>query len=156
MKESIAYQYQELHILGFLDCMKYIVTVKKYSAEHIKLLRKMPYSEYLKTTHWAMLKKAALSIAAHSCAMCHKNDTEIHVHHICYDNRGHEDVYKDVECLCAICHKGTHDIVNTYLKQNMYQLLNSKVMEVVNEEIYPFNITLDNKAGRFGLNRFNV
>ena len=156
MRESIAYQYEDGHILGFLDCLKYITTVKKYSKEHIRQLREMSYSEYLKTEHWALLKMATRSLYAHSCIMCGKNDVELHVHHIRYDTRGHEDVYKDVECLCVGCHKEIHDIVNRYLKGNIRQLFNSKVLGMANEEIYPFIIIKDSEGMRFGLERIRV
>lgn len=84
----------------------------------VSKLKKLPYSEYLKTEHWGKVRAAQMLIHKAVCQeQCHyeigeswyTNDWEsdIHVHHLTYENRGNER-YDDLVLLCAKHHEEWH------------------------------------------------
>lgn len=73
-------------------------------------LATMPYTEYLKTPHWATKRKEALDRASHRCTLCNAED-DLHVHHRTYERRGWEQP-DDLIVLCKDCHERFHDVID--------------------------------------------
>jgi 5-methylcytosine-specific restriction endonuclease McrA len=67
----------------------------------------MEYKEYLKSVHWQETKHKTLESAGYRCEVC-RADQELHVHHLTYENIGHEK-RKDLLVLCEICHTKEHN-----------------------------------------------
>lgn len=84
---------------------------KKFRAKekkaHVKKLKKLPYSEYLKSDHWLQLKEKIREIYK-TCVICNSR-RDLHVHHRSYTYRGkpNQEV-KDLILLCAECHNLFH------------------------------------------------
>lgn len=85
----------------------------------VKMLKEMPYEQYLQTIHWkyVRLSKIILSGAACAGAYCGKRNRsmwdelkKLHIHHKTYENRGCEEP-NDLVQLCDYCHKQEHDPV---------------------------------------------
>lgn len=74
--------------------------------ERIRILRSLPYSEYLKSEHWQSLRRTMLKRAGYRCQICNGRG-ELHVHHRTYENKGDER-YSDLIVLCAKCHETYH------------------------------------------------
>lgn len=79
---------------------------KHLSKTQIRRLRIMPYSEYLKTEHWQLLRKAALYRDKYKCRDC-GDKSKLEVHHRTYIRRGNERL-SDVISLCSECHEQRH------------------------------------------------
>jgi len=85
----------------------------------------MTQSEAYKTTHWKKLRKSLVTNNLEAvCVLCGKRKWKVlkksgakrsqfaaHLHHLHYDNLGHELV-SDVVILCPSCHSLLHDISN--------------------------------------------
>jgi len=69
-------------------------------------LRAMPYSEYLQTEHWSLVRMAALRRAKWRCQLCGNNGS-LDVHHNTYERRGCEEA-SDIIALCRPCHSKHH------------------------------------------------
>lgn len=80
------------------------------------LLLALPYSEYLKTDHWAKKRAEALFEASHRCSLCNA-DGELHCHHRTYKRLGFE-ARGDVICLCKDCHKVFHENRNAEMQRH--------------------------------------
>lgn len=66
------------------------------------------YDNYMKSQEWQQKRAVRLWIDRNTCQMCGSSE-HLEVHHVCsYSKLGHEDVYKDLICLCADCHKKVH------------------------------------------------
>ena len=65
------------------------------------------YVQYLKTKHWALLRKLMVSKDT-VCAMCGAKTENMQIHHISYDRIGHENKETDLIVLCSECHKKIH------------------------------------------------
>lgn len=61
---------------------------------------------YLKSEHWKCIREHALVEAGFYCRCCGSNK-RLTVHHIIYDNIGHEKD-EDLKVLCWSCHKEIH------------------------------------------------
>lgn len=70
-------------------------------------LRSMPYWQYLKTTHWQLVRQRALVAAGHQCFYCGATEP-LDVHHLSYKRRGCE-YDEDLIVLCRVCHQTEHD-----------------------------------------------
>ncbi len=70
---------------------------------------RLPYGEYLNTTHWTRTRQLALEHYGTSCQLCGTRERPIHVHHrASWDrSRGNERL-TDVTVLCEICHHRYH------------------------------------------------
>jgi hypothetical protein len=88
------------------------------TGDTVETLRSMPYTDYLKTRHWARVRAAALLIHGGRCQekddfqsgdswYSGLGDIDIHVHHLSYENRGRER-YEDIVLLCSMHHKQWH------------------------------------------------
>lgn len=81
-------------------------------------LSKMPYDDFLRTKYWSILKRFKLLKAKYSCELCGMKNTELHVHHKTYDNRGSE--YRnlnDIIVVCSMCHRRIHNIKETAVNE---------------------------------------
>lgn len=76
------------------------------SGEDPDELRKMPYWQYLRTDHWAIVRRRALATADHRCFYCGATD-HLDVHHLTYRRRGCE-LDEDLIVLCRVCHVAEH------------------------------------------------
>lgn len=65
------------------------------------------YDSYLKGKHWKLKKKEFYNHNERKCVKCGKT-TELHVHHMTYENIGNESL-SDLICLCRDCHNKVHD-----------------------------------------------
>jgi hypothetical protein len=74
-------------------------------------MTKSEYKKYLCSSHWKNLRKEFLKCSP-DCYRCHlprwlaviAYDQDLHVHHITYENLGHE-LREDLEALCRRCHE---------------------------------------------------
>lgn len=71
-------------------------------------IRRMPYTDFLRTLYWFAVSSVAKSKAGMRCQTC--NETAmISAHHRTYDCHGREHVsLNDLTCLCDPCHKLFH------------------------------------------------
>lgn len=76
------------------------------SDERLAALRSMPYSDYLQTPEWRLVRECALDAAGRRCQVCNTGDG-LEVHHRAYERRGRE-VLEDVTVLCRECHGQFH------------------------------------------------
>jgi 5-methylcytosine-specific restriction endonuclease McrA len=87
--------------------------VTQRDSENPDALRKMPYPEYLKTTHWRRIRAAVLLLNFGKCQRCGtgtwENTSKRHVHHLTYARRGQEQL-ADLEMLCDNCHSAEHGL----------------------------------------------
>lgn len=99
------------------------------SSQTRKMLRSLPYEIYLKTKHWAKVRAAQMLIHKAVCQEQSHYDigeswytwdweTDIHVHHLTYDNIGNER-YSDLVLLCASHHSLWHREVEAYGSSSM-------------------------------------
>lgn len=71
----------------------------------------MRYGDYLRTSHWAKLRAAAMRASDGKCALDKRHPAQ-HVHHRTYDRIGCEAT-DDLIVLCAGCHAKFHDKAST-------------------------------------------
>jgi hypothetical protein len=67
----------------------------------------LPYEVYLQTPHWRELRAAALKRAERRCESCWQKTRPLDVHHLTYDNLGHEHA-DELMVLCRKCHRDFH------------------------------------------------
>lgn len=79
-------------------------------------MTKEEYSEYLKTDHWQEIRQKRIEMDNHRCYLCNKA-RRLNVHHLRYDNLGHEVVEKDLVTLCYRCHKMVHNVIDGSKKE---------------------------------------
>ena len=72
-----------------------------------RVLRAMPYQDYLQTDHWKTTRRAAIKAAHKRCQVCNAGDRRLEVHHRTYDRRGME-APEDLIVLCDECHDLFH------------------------------------------------
>lgn len=75
--------------------------------ERKRLLRSMPYRDYLKTPEWSAKRADALRRSLYRCQTCAVGG-ELHVHHRTYARRG-DELASDLVVLCADCHRIFHE-----------------------------------------------
>lgn len=61
------------------------------------------YSLYLQSPEWQKKRTERLKIDNLKCAICGR-PMDLQVHHLNYDNIGHENIYTDLITLCKYCH----------------------------------------------------
>ena len=64
------------------------------------------YDLYLKSPEWKAISDECKRLANFKCNRC-DNTTNLHAHHLTYDNIG-EEKQEDLECLCLSCHEEEH------------------------------------------------
>lgn len=72
----------------------------------IAALRRLPYADYLATSHWLRVRTLALEQAGHTCDLCGRAD-RLEVHHRTYERLGFER-QSDLIVLCQDCHRDHH------------------------------------------------
>lgn len=72
-----------------------------------RLLRSMPYKEYLRTPEWQATRESKLRSARYRCQVCGGGGL-LDVHHRTYERRGHEKP-DDLTVLCRDCHGLFHE-----------------------------------------------
>lgn len=77
--------------------------------EWLDHIRRMPYPEYLKTSHWQQVRRWALKNAEYRCQLCNADNRRMDVHHRTYERLGQERA-TDIFVLCSNCHEKFHDI----------------------------------------------
>ena len=92
----------------FID--RFIKNKCSFPVEEVKrLIRQMPYVEFLETTYW---KSIALYVKKRDGGKCTKcgSGIGIQVHHLTYEHHGDELHYlDDLVCVCEKCHKEIHE-----------------------------------------------
>jgi hypothetical protein len=73
----------------------------------VRILRAMPYADYLQSDHWKIVRADALARAGERCQLCNSH-VKLNVHHRSYLNRGNEQP-GDLIVLCNDCHKTFHE-----------------------------------------------
>lgn len=68
---------------------------------------RIPYKDYLQTSHWLETRKQALERAAHKCQLC-SSPNNLNVHHNNYSCL-YNETDKDLIVLCKNCHSKFHD-----------------------------------------------
>jgi 5-methylcytosine-specific restriction endonuclease McrA len=76
-------------------------------------LAELPYSEFLNTSYWRILRDFVILAASERCERCSRPQITglrtLEVHHRCYLHRGREWRYReDLEVLCRACHRQEH------------------------------------------------
>lgn len=69
-------------------------------------LRSKLYTLYLQSPEWKAISDECKRLANFKCNRC-DNTTNLHAHHLTYDNIG-EEKQEDLECLCLSCHEEEH------------------------------------------------
>jgi hypothetical protein len=72
-----------------------------------RILRALPYAEYLQSDHWKIVRADALVRAGERCQLCNSH-VKLNVHHRTYLNRGDEQP-SDLIVLCNDCHRTFHE-----------------------------------------------
>jgi len=91
---------------------------KKKTQQEIQEMRDMPYSDYLRTTHYINLAKKIKVKANYTCSVCGITNKQLGVmlnaHHTTYDNLGDAELEEnDLVCLCSACHIIEHKFTST-------------------------------------------
>ncbi len=84
-------------------------------------LARLPYDQYLKTSHWRRVRSAMLIVRNRTCSatdcdvmgepLSGVDMVDLHVHHVNYVNRGNER-FKDLLLLCKRHHLALHNGAN--------------------------------------------
>jgi hypothetical protein len=89
--------------------------VDRRTESAIAALRRLPYQEYLQTSHWHRVRILALERGHHRCALC-PAERELEVHHRNYARKGFEQA-DDVIVLCRACHQRHHGTLRLALSR---------------------------------------
>lgn len=86
-----------------------------YTARKVRRLRRMPYSHYIDSQHWSLVRSAALKRDGSRCADCGAADNEkpLEVHHVAYSRKGKENL-EDIITLCNECHQERHFVATVF------------------------------------------
>ena len=91
----------------------YITGNKPFPQEAADKLRKLDYSEFLKTPYWKTVGEAVKSRAGWRCENCGET-RNLQVHHKTYEHHGDEIHHlQDLVCLCRECHAKVHQAAET-------------------------------------------
>jgi 5-methylcytosine-specific restriction endonuclease McrA len=68
------------------------------------------YSQYLRSSHWASVRRRARARAGDRCERCGvpRSEAVLHVHHLTYEHLGAE-LDDELQVLCESCHQEAHD-----------------------------------------------
>ena len=69
--------------------------------------RRDEYIEYLAGPSWRWKREQAFALHGRFCRRCGTRRT-LHVHHVTYARLFDEDVARDLEILCELCHAAVH------------------------------------------------
>lgn len=94
------------HMLRYLPGPVYGAGDLKDCVDRLDELRRLSYSEYLRSPEWQEQRRRALLRAGGLCQGCATSD-HLEVHHRKYEDRGDEPL-ADLTVLCAACHTAIH------------------------------------------------
>lgn len=77
------------------------------------------YSVYLQSPEWQKKRTERLKIDNFKCAVCGR-PMDLQVHHLNYDNVGHENIYTDLITLCKYCHTDIENEKKAYKARQGY------------------------------------
>lgn len=87
----------------------YWVLKERITPDGVKELQEMPYSNFLKTHYWEIVRNYVLYKKNNKCHLC-PNNKYLQVHHRTYEHRGSEIFHlDDLIVLCKRCHSKHHD-----------------------------------------------
>ena len=89
------------------------------------------YQEYLNSAHWKEASAQCREEYDNRCAICGSTES-LNVHHWTYERLGDEDP-KDLICLCQICHKRLHHVIDM-MKTDLLGLYYEKHKEIYEAE----------------------
>lgn len=101
--------------MGFLPPPFYVNNCDEFQAElkklrekwaiddRLRLLKTMPYSEYLQTKEWKNKRALKLEASGYACQICNAAGVQLDVHLRTYERRGAE-ADGDLIVLCHSCH----------------------------------------------------
>lgn len=95
--------------------------------------RKAAYAEYLKSEHWANLKKKKAEETPKVCSAC-KSKENIQLHHMKYRSTFEETLLEDTCWLCRGCHRTFHARVGKTLKERKKKHLLEQTVKVIQTE----------------------
>ncbi|NGX54204.1 MAG: hypothetical protein K1000chlam4_00929 [Chlamydiae bacterium] len=87
----------------------------------------MNYQEYINSEAWAKRRIVAKIAAGYKCQKC-GFEYELDVHHLTYENLGHEKA-EDLLVLCRRCHRDIH-----YFEQHTIPVIDDVVTELEYEQ----------------------
>jgi hypothetical protein len=61
------------------------------------------YKIYIQSEEWNRIRKLKIAQANYTCERCNKKNVRLEVHHLTYDNLGHENM-EDLIAVCRKCH----------------------------------------------------
>ena len=76
--------------------------------------QKRAYHKYLESDEWIKLRCDIITLRGDRCEICGKRGVQ--VHHVTYDNIGHETA-DDLVLLCSLCHRKVHGLVKVKKKR---------------------------------------
>lgn len=80
----------------------------KITPERLEELRRLPYSDYLKSPEWHRRRAVLYKFADSRCQLCYTDKQPLHAHHRTYERLAQERI-SDLILLCAECHKLFHE-----------------------------------------------
>ena len=113
-------------------------------------LKNKLYDLYLKSPEWKAISDECKRLANFKCNRC-DNTTNLHAHHLTYDNIG-EEKQEDLECLCLSCHEIEHDKPFMKKIKGGFNMIYHKSYEQITEEAIKSNKDL--KLFNWITNRF--
>ena len=86
---------------------------KEHREEFVRMAVEMPYSEYLKTVYWGVIRGWVLTARGDRCEFCRSKSRRLQVHHRDYRFRGEEFNHpEDLQVLCGLCHMDRHGLTS--------------------------------------------
>lgn len=92
------------------------------------------FSEQIKSPLWQKRRLEILNKDLFTCQICGDKDSQLHVHHLCYDPKRKYWEYEDWELitLCDKCHSGEHNNVKREISKQINEI---RSMGFTNTEI---------------------
>lgn len=92
------------------------------------------YRKYIASPEWDKKRAECLNLAGNKCYYCERGPPGVvlQAHHRTYIRLGHEDVKRDLRCVCRDCHKAIHSsnpirklcmLMRKYLQKADHELL---------------------------------
>lgn len=72
-------------------------------------MNKTEYAEYLQSAEWQQRRTNVLFLRGHRCEVCGATGPGMEIHHLRYDNLGHEPM-EDLQVVCPTCHAAAHGL----------------------------------------------
>lgn len=112
------------------DVISFDEMEREITVQTLEFLRDMPYSQFMKSLYWRLVRKEVLSRKGKRCSECNRTN-DLQVHHTTYEHHGMEHRYlNDLVVLCSLCHAKQH--TDKPLANELVKLCESKAFEVKN------------------------